>query len=136
MIDTGAAAPTTAEPVRRFGAVAIDGVERAVVGALDGPSLVGEVDRDSWGPLAEEMLRDAVRSHPLTRIGRVWPATLATYLVHQGIHRYEVARFWDNLSIPSLRHGTSSGSRFYAERERLGLRIFDDLEVFDQMGVS
>lgn len=129
MIDTGAAAPTTAEPVGRYGAVAIDEVERAIAAELDGASLVGEIDLDTWGPLAEEVLRSAVREHQFGKVERLWPGTYATYLVYEGIHKYEDAKFWDNVSIPALRDGKVAGPRFEASLIRLGLATFDDLEA-------
>jgi len=103
-------------------------LEKALVDELTGVSLVGEIDLDVWGPLAEEGLTQVIGTRALDRIRRLWPATFVTYLVYQGIHQYEDSTFWPNVTLPKLRRGNEVGPEFETALQRLHLPTFDDLE--------
>ncbi len=114
--------------------VTIHDVESGIAAELDGVTLVGEIDLDHWGQLAEAVLPSALRGNDLQRVERLWPATLVTYLVHQGIHAYEESTYWPNVSLAGLRAGPAVGPHFEAALRRLHLPTFDDLEVFEGIG--
>jgi hypothetical protein len=109
----------------------IDEVERSLRAELASVTLVGEIDLDVWGPLAEEALRARVHRSQVDRIARLWPATLVTYLVYQGLHSYEDSTFWHLVTIEELRDGKDVGPQFERALTALSLSTFDDLEELE-----
>lgn len=111
--------------------VDIDELERALKAELEGVQLVGEIDVDLWGVRSELALRTRAHRCPPDMIRRLWPATLTTYLVHQGLHVYEHDGFWSQLSIQELRDGPAVGPEFERALLDLGLDTFDDIEAIE-----
>ena len=109
----------------------IDELERALKLELEDVQLVGQIDLDTWGVMAEEALRTRVHRCTPEKIRRLWPATLATYLVYQGLHAYEDSTFWRLVSIEELRDGKSVGPEFEGALGALRLSSFDDLEALE-----
>lgn len=55
-----------------------------------------------------------------------YPATLLTYLVGEGVYRYDHGAYWPNLSVPGLDRSTI-GRAFEECLEKFGLERFDKL---------
>jgi len=123
--------PNLEEGKERSVALEIDNVERSLRDELADFELVGEIDLDVWGPVAEKALLTRVARCDPERLRRLWPATLATYLVYQGIHAYELSTFWPKISIPELRSGGEVGPQFELALDALNLPVFEDLEELE-----
>lgn len=123
--------PILEEGEERSEALDIDKVEKSLRDELADFELVGEIDLDVWGPVAEEALLTRVARCDPERLRRLWPATLATYLVYQGIHAYELSTFWPKISIPELRTGGEVGPQFELALDALHLPVFEDLEELE-----
>jgi hypothetical protein len=106
-------------------------VENALQAELGKCTLVGEVDLEHWGPLAEEQLASLTRLRPPASIGTSSPALLVAYLCWQGRHNYNEGAFWPNVTIPALQVNTEVGPAFDRALRSLGLPTFDDLEELE-----
>ena len=111
-------------------------VEKALLKEIDGVSLVGEIDLDEWGPIANEAIQSKLPGTSVERLGRLWPATLVTYLVHQGVHVYDDATFWPNVPLVPLQQGGKTGPAFWQALEALDLPVFADLEANEGFGLN
>lgn len=126
--------PELAEAMDGGEELSIDDVESSLKSELEGVTLVGEIDLDHWGPIAEEALLS--REHySAPTLGRRWPATLVTYLVYEGIHKYDESTFWGKVSIDHLRRGMEVGPVFQKALETLHLETFPDLEEREGIGL-
>lgn len=100
--------------------------------ALGAVGLVGEADLDAAAAETQISLARLVRREPLDRLGRVYPATLAAFLVHQTRLHPNPTDFEANVPISALRRTNPVGLAFSEALVRLAKPVFREVEQRDE----
>ncbi len=111
-----------------------DVLEADLAARLADVSLVGEADVEDSAAEMEISLSQLVRRESLDRLGRVYPATLASFLVRHARLHHGPADFDAAMPIGALRRSNPLGLAFSEALVRLGKPVFREVEqrdVFD-----
>lgn len=108
-----------------------DELEHDLASAMRNVALVGDVDLDPFAAEMEIALARLVRTMPLDRIGRVYPATLTGFLVRQTSHHPEPDDFDANVPLTALRRTNAVGLAFSEALVRLDMPVFREVEHRD-----
>ncbi|MFN8052845.1 MAG: hypothetical protein U0Q22_15475 [Acidimicrobiales bacterium] len=107
-------------------------LEHDLATRLAGVGLVGDLDVDDDAAELEIALAALVRAVPLDRLGRIFPATLATYLVRQTALHPDPDEFDERVTVTALRRSNPVGLAFSEALVRLGKPVFREIERRDE----
>ena len=102
---------------------------------LKGITLVGELNLSPDSEIylqARSVIHRAFHRGQLDSLSTIYPASLITFLVSEGIYRYRGGAYWDQLSIvPALQvnQTTKVGRSFLASLEALALETFGSVQL-------
>ena len=99
-------------------------LEHDLQSAIDAVALIGEADLDSFAAETQISLSRLVRREPLDRLGRVYPATLAAFLVRQTRLHPSPTEFDALVPISALRRTNPVGLAF-SEALLRNLKVMD-----------
>lgn len=107
-------------------------LEHDLQSAIDAVALIGEADLDSFAAETQISLSRLVRREPLDRLGRVYPATLAAFLVRQTRLHPSPTEFDALVPISALRRTNPVGLAFSEALVRLSKPVFREVEQRDE----
>lgn len=100
-------------------------IERHLRAALVDVRLVAETDLEGANyENACRAMKEHVRRRLDGRVGTLYPATTAVYLVAEGVHRYQGGKYWPQLTVGGI-DPSWMGPAFLVALEKLGLPTFE-----------